>query len=136
MTPVTRTEELRARLLGFRPTDRLIGWLGPCCSRCSGLMRFWRSTGRTSWCSTGPTTSSRASRCSGIRRPMRWAGEGKVVDPLFTHGNLNVFITDNGDMVVHPPVGKWVIAFGGGSSARRRVGVALLGRDAPGRCRS
>ena len=29
MTRMTRVEQLRSRLLGFRPTDTLWGWLGP-----------------------------------------------------------------------------------------------------------
>jgi len=133
MTPVTRTEELRARLLGFRPTDRLIGWLGPLLfAVLGGLMRFWALDrphqlvfDETYYVKQGVSMLE-----YGVE--MRWAGEGKVVDPLFTHGNLNVFITDNGDMVVHPPVGKWVIAFGewifgATSSWGWRFSVATLG---------
>ncbi len=38
----TRTEELRERLLGFRPTDTALGWLGPLFfALAGGLIRFW-----------------------------------------------------------------------------------------------
>ena len=40
--PVTRTDELRHRLLGFRPTDALWGWLGPgLIALVGGVLRFW-----------------------------------------------------------------------------------------------
>src|SRR5262245_39702105 len=46
MSRMTRVEELRSRLLGFQPTDRLWGWLGPLFfAFVGGLMRFW-SLGR------------------------------------------------------------------------------------------
>ena len=62
---------------------------------------------------------------------LRWKGDGEKVDPLFTKGNLDVFLTGQGDMVVHPPVGKWVIGFGEWlfgptSSFGWRFSVALL----------
>ena len=63
---------------------------------------------------------------------LAWKGEGEKVDPWFTHGTTEVFKTGQGDMVVHPPVGKWVIAFGEWifgptSSFGWRFSVALLG---------
>ena len=46
MARMTRTEQLRARLLGFRPTDVFWGWAGPVfMAVVGGLMRFW-SLGR------------------------------------------------------------------------------------------
>jgi dolichyl-phosphate-mannose--protein O-mannosyl transferase len=55
----------------------------------------------------------------------------KKPDELFTNGTPEVFGTE-GDLVVHPPVGKWVIAggewlFGQTSAFGWRFSVALLG---------
>ena len=133
MTRVTRTEQLQLRLLGYRPTDRFMGWFGPLLfAVIGGLIRFWRLDrphqlvfDETYYVKQGISMLE-----YGVE--MRWIGEGKVVDPLFTHGNLSVFSTANGDMVVHPPVGKWVIAigewiFGGTSSWGWRFSVCTLG---------
>ena len=43
MARMDRREQLRARLLGFRPTDVLWGWLGPLLfAVLGGLIRFWQ----------------------------------------------------------------------------------------------
>ncbi len=42
---------------------------------------------------------------------LKWAGEGKVVDPKWNAGDVHVFLNQP-DFVVHPPVGKWMIGFG------------------------
>ena len=62
---------------------------------------------------------------------LKWAGEGKVVDPKWNAGDLNVFTTDP-EFVVHPPVGKWMIGlgewiFGPTSSLGWRFSSALIG---------
>ena len=133
MARVTRTEELRARLLGERPTDRIAGWAGPLLfALLGGILRFWALDrphqlvfDETYYVKQGVSMLE-----YGVE--MRWSGEGKVVDPLFTHGNLNVFLSTDGDLVVHGPVGKWVIAigewiFGGTSSWGWRFSVCTLG---------
>ncbi|MBK6885813.1 MAG: phospholipid carrier-dependent glycosyltransferase [Tetrasphaera sp.] len=130
---VTRTEQLRDRLLGAPIGQPVLGWAGPLLfAVLGGLLRFWRLDrphqlvfDETYYVKQGVSMLE-----YGVE--MRWRGEGKIVDPLFTHGNLDVFITDNGDMVVHPPVGKWVIAvgewiFGGTSSWGWRFSVCALG---------
>ncbi|MEO6018845.1 MAG: phospholipid carrier-dependent glycosyltransferase, partial [Knoellia sp.] len=39
---MTRTEELRERLLGTTPTDRIWGWVGPLLiAAIGGFLRFW-----------------------------------------------------------------------------------------------
>ena len=39
---MTRTDELRSRLLGTGPTDRLWGWLAPgLIALVGGVLRFW-----------------------------------------------------------------------------------------------
>ncbi len=62
---------------------------------------------------------------------LAWTGRVKDVDPMFTKGNLNVF-QSGPDFVVHPPVGKWMIAagewlFGPTSSCGWRFSAALVG---------
>jgi dolichyl-phosphate-mannose-protein mannosyltransferase len=62
---------------------------------------------------------------------LKWAGEGKVVDPKWNAGDINVFTTEP-DFVVHPPVGKWMIGagewiFGPTSSFGWRFSAALVG---------
>lgn len=132
MARMTRTEELRIRLLGFRPTDRLWGWLGPLAmALLGGILRFW-SLGRphqlifdeTYYVKQGQSLLEHGVEMrvkEGLEKP----------DELFTVGNLDVWGT-TGDMVVHPPVGKWVIAFGQWifdptSSFGWRFSMALLG---------
>jgi dolichyl-phosphate-mannose--protein O-mannosyl transferase len=42
---------------------------------------------------------------------LAWNGTGTQVDAKWAAGDLNVF-TNQPDFVVHPPVGKWMVAFG------------------------
>lgn len=133
MTGMERLEQLRTRLLGFSPTDRLWGWLGPLLfMTIGGILRFWRLDrphqlvfDETYYVKQGVSLLDH-----GVE--MRWQGVGEVVDPSFTSGTTTIFNTTEGDMVVHPPVGKWVIAFGEWifgptSSWGWRFSVALLG---------
>ncbi len=133
-----RLEDLRTRLLGRLPTwdsrrERLLGWWGPLTfAVLGGIVRFWRLDrphqlvfDETYYVKQGVSMLQYGTE-------MRWKGEGDVVDPLFTAGTLDVFRSTEGDMVVHPPVGKWVIAFGewifgSTSSWGWRFSVALLG---------
>ncbi|MGB7819524.1 MAG: phospholipid carrier-dependent glycosyltransferase [Ornithinibacter sp.] len=110
---MTRTDELRARLLGFRPTDRLWGWLGPgLIALVGGVLRFWNLDrphalvfDETYYVKQGYSM-------------LRYGVEMRVLDSLkdpdaaFVAGDSDVFSSTNGDFVVHPPVGKWVIGFG------------------------
>ncbi|WP_157075580.1 dolichyl-phosphate-mannose--protein mannosyltransferase, partial [Janibacter anophelis] len=128
-----RGTQLRERLLGFRPTDALWGWLGPILfAVIGGGLRFWSLDrphqlvfDETYYVKQGVSMLDH-----GVE--MRWNGDGEEVDPLFTQGTTAVFNTTDGDMVVHPPVGKWIIAFGewvfgSTSSFGWRFSVALLG---------
>ncbi|WP_068402526.1 dolichyl-phosphate-mannose--protein mannosyltransferase [Kribbia dieselivorans] len=131
---MTRTEELRDRLLGFRPTDALWGWLGPLFfAVVGGILRFWQ-LGRPHQLVFDETYYVKQGVSMlewGVE--MRWKAEGEKVDPTFTTGvPLDVFNPNEGDMVVHPPVGKWIIAFGEWlfgttSSFGWRFSVAVLG---------
>ncbi len=128
-----RGQQLQARLLGFRPGDALFGWLGPLFfAIVGGLLRFWH-LGRphqlvfdeTYYVKQGVSLLEH-----GVE--LKWRGEGEKVDPWFTQGTPDVFVSGQGDMVVHPPVGKWIIAFGewvfgSTSSFGWRFSVALLG---------
>jgi dolichyl-phosphate-mannose-protein mannosyltransferase len=132
MTRVTRTEELRSCLLGYRPTDRFWGWAGPLSvAAVGGLIRFW-ALGRphqlvfdeTYYVKQGYSLLEYAVE-------MRVPDSVKKPDELFTAGTPDVFGTV-GDLVVHPPVGKWLIAagehvFGITSSFGWRFSVALMG---------
>jgi dolichyl-phosphate-mannose--protein O-mannosyl transferase len=132
MARMTRVEELRSRLLGFRPTDTLWGWLGPLFfAVVGGGIRFW-ALGRphqlvfdeTYYVKQGVSMLEH-----GVE--MRVPDTIKKPDELFTAGTPDVFGTV-GDLVVHPPVGKWVIAagelvFGQTSSFGWRFSVCLLG---------
>lgn len=132
MARMTRTDTLRSRLLGFRPTDVFWGWFGPLAvAAVGGLIRFW-SLGRPHQLIFDETYYVKQG-VSMLRYgvEMRVPDSLKKPDELFTAGTPNVFGTE-GDLVVHPPVGKWVIAvgeqlFGQASSFGWRFSVALLG---------
>jgi dolichyl-phosphate-mannose-protein mannosyltransferase len=132
MSRMTRTDELRSRLLGFRPTDTLWGWLGPLFfAVVGGLMRFWSLDrphqlvfDETYYVKQGVSMLE-----YGVE--MRVPDSLKKPDELFTRGTPDVFGTE-GDLVVHPPVGKWIIAagehlFGTTSSWGWRFSVCVLG---------
>ena len=132
MARMTRTEQLRLRLLGFQPTDVFWGWAGPLAvAAVGGLMRFW-ALGRPHQLVFDETYYVKQGYSMleyGVE--MRVPDSLKKPDELFTAGTPDVFGTE-GDLVVHPPVGKWVIAvgeqiFGATSSFGWRFSVALLG---------
>ncbi|WP_270886120.1 dolichyl-phosphate-mannose--protein mannosyltransferase [Pedococcus sp. 5OH_020] len=129
MTPV---ELLRSRLLGFRPTDTVWGWVGPLFfAAVGGGMRFW-SLGRPHQLVFDETYYVKQGvSMLDYRVEMRVPDTLKKPDELFTAGTPNVFGTE-GDLVVHPPVGKWLIAigeqlFGQTSSFGWRFSVCVLG---------
>lgn len=131
---MTRTEQLRSRLLGFRPTDTLWGWFWPLLlAALGGVLRFW-GLGRPHQLVFDETyyvkqASSLLDHGVELRAE---PGIANKVDQLFTSGTTDVWNTTDGDMVVHPPVGKWAIAlgewiFGQDSSFGWRFTVALMG---------
>jgi dolichyl-phosphate-mannose--protein O-mannosyl transferase len=132
MSVMNRTEQLRVRLLGYRPADVLWGWLGPLVvAAVGGFLRFWQ-LGRPNQLVFDETYYVKQGVSMmeyGYER--RVASSIKTPDALFTNGTPSVFGTE-GDLVVHPPVGKWVIGlgeqlFGPTSSFGWRFSVALLG---------
>ncbi|MDO5504189.1 MAG: phospholipid carrier-dependent glycosyltransferase [Actinomycetia bacterium] len=114
---MTRTEELRVRLLGTwhvqqSARDRLWGWLGPIAiALVGGLLRFW-SLGRPTRLIFDETYYVKQAISM-----LRFGVEMNVLEDLeepndlWNAGNQEIWDT-TGDFVVHPPVGKWVIAFG------------------------
>ena len=132
MSAMTPTEQLRSRLLGYRPTDVLWGWLGPLIvAAIGGFLRFWQ-LGRPDKLVFDETYYVKQGYSMfqyGYER--RVAASIKAPDAMFTQGTPNVFGLDP-DLVVHPPVGKWIIGageqiFGATSSFGWRFSVALLG---------
>jgi dolichyl-phosphate-mannose--protein O-mannosyl transferase len=132
MAAMTSTEQLRWRLLGYRPTDVLWGWLGPLIvAAVGGFLRFWQ-LGRPNQLIFDETYYVKQGYSFlqfGHERQV--SSSFKTPDALFTRGTPNVFGTAP-DLVVHPPVGKWTIAvgeqiFGATSSFGWRFSVALLG---------
>lgn len=122
MTRVTRTDELRVRLLGPRAVGsgatersrayRLVGWLGPLTfAVIGGILRFW-SLGRPERLMFDETYYVKQGMSMlrfGVEMNIRDGLEEP--DELWNAGNQDVWGT-TGDFVVHPPVGKWVIGLG------------------------
>ena len=132
MTAMTSTEQLRARLVGFRPTDVLWGWLAPLIvAAVGGFLRFWQ-LGRPHQLVFDETYYVKQGySLFEYGHERRVPTSIKSPDAMFTNGTPNVFGTE-ADLVVHPPVGKWVIGlgehiFGATSSFGWRFSVALLG---------
>lgn len=132
MTAMTPTEQLRSRLLGTRPTDRLWGWLAPLIvAAVGGFLRFWKlgDPHQLVFDETYYVKQAYSMIRHGFEE--RVPDNIKYPDAMFTNGTPDVFGT-TADFVVHPPVGKWVIAvgeqlFGVTSSVGWRFSVALLG---------
>ena len=134
--PVTRTDELRARLLGYRPTDRLWGWLGPgLVALVGGVLRFWNLDRPHALVFDETYYVKQAYSMLRYGVEMRVSGvftDAEAADRAFVAGQPDVFSSTDGDFVVHPPVGKWVIAvgewlFGADSGLGWRFSVALVG---------
>ncbi|HEY8882416.1 MAG TPA: phospholipid carrier-dependent glycosyltransferase, partial [Dermatophilaceae bacterium] len=129
---MTSTEQLRARLLGFRPTDVLWGWVAPLIvAAVGGFLRFWQ-LGRPHQLIFDETYYVKQGySLLEYGHERRVPSSIKSPDAMFTNGTPNVFGTE-ADLVVHPPVGKWIIGlgehiFGATSSFGWRFSVALLG---------
>ena len=130
---MTRTDELRLRLLGTRPTDRLWGWLGPgLIALVGGVLRFWNLDQPRALVFDETYYVKQAYSLLHFGVEMRVLDSLKKPDDAFVSGSQNIFSTTDGDMVVHPPAGKWLIAagewlFGSGSGLGWRFSVALVG---------
>ncbi len=123
----------RERLLGpplaTTARERLTGWLWPLAvAALAGVLRFWHlgTPHQLVFDETYYVRNAWTMLATGIE--MRWP-EGTDVD--FAAGNVDVY-TSQGDYVVHPPVGKWMIAlgehlFGVQSAFGWRFSAALVG---------
>jgi dolichyl-phosphate-mannose-protein mannosyltransferase len=104
---------LRAHLLGREPTNALWGWLGPLLvTAVGGLLRFWH-LGRPHQLVFDETYYVKQGSSFldyGYERSVA-PSLGTTADQRFTSGTTNVWGTA-ADFVVHPPVGKWMIALG------------------------
>jgi dolichyl-phosphate-mannose--protein O-mannosyl transferase len=113
---------LRARLVGTEASDRLWGWLGPLLvTAFGGVLRFWHLDRPPRLIFDETYYVKQASSLLDVGYEL--AGDGIATpapDDRFASGTSDVFGTV-ADFVVHPPVGKWMIA----------VGEALFGTTNP-----
>jgi len=133
MARMTREEQLRLRLLGEPVGNPWLGWLGPLLAAAvGGVLRFW-NLGNPHQLVFDETYYVKQG-WSLIRFGVEMRNDpafGDQIDPMFTNGTPDVFGTE-GDLVVHPPVGKWLIGwgeqlFGITNSYGWRFSVAVLG---------
>jgi dolichyl-phosphate-mannose-protein mannosyltransferase len=106
-------ESLRHRLLGYRPTDRFWGWVVPMIiAAVGGVVRFWRLDAPHQLIFDETYYVKQAASYLRVGYELATKGDSTPKpDDKFTHGTANVFL-NSPDFVVHPPVGKWMIAFG------------------------
>ena len=125
---------LRGRLIGEPIGQRLLGWLGPLVAAAfGGVLRFWNlgNPHQLVFDETYYVKQGWSMVQFGVE--MRNTDKyGEKIDEAFTHGTLDVFNPTTGDLVVHPPVGKWLIGagealFGADSSFGWRFAVAVMG---------
>ena len=105
------TLDLRARLRGAVATDQFWGWAGPLLvALVGGFLRFYRLDQPHQLVFDETYYVKQGYSYLKVGYELAWRNDVKP-DELFTRGNLNVF-QSGPDFVVHPPVGKWMIAFG------------------------
>ena len=130
--------QLRARLLtrlvGPPIGQPVLGWAGPLAAAAvGGLMRFWDldRPHQLVFDETYYVKDAWSMVQYGVE--MRVTDKyGTEIDKAFTQGTLDVFNSEAGSLVVHGPVGKWVLGigqwlFGADSSFGWRFAAALLG---------
>lgn len=134
---MTREEQLRSRLLGDRPalspSARRWGWLGPLLiATIGGLLRFWHldRPGKLVFDETYYVKEGWSLIRFGTEMQTK-VGVAKP-DDLWNAGNTDVYNATAGNIVVHPPIGKWTIGlgewiFGADNAFGWRFSVALLG---------
>jgi dolichyl-phosphate-mannose--protein O-mannosyl transferase len=132
-----REEQLRRRLLGDRPVLTSAGvrwgWLGPLLiAALGGLLRFWHldRPPKLAFDETYYVKEGWSLIRFGTEMQVR-AGIAKP-DDLWNAGTTDIHNPQLGNIVVHPPIGKWVIglgewAFGADNPFGWRFSVAVLG---------
>jgi len=121
-------EQVRRRLLPPPPTDRRAGWIGALAvTALAGFLRFW-NLGQPRVFVFDETYYAKDAYAL-----LQYGHEQDYVknaDEKILKGDLDVF-ADSASYVVHPPLGKWVIATGeqlfGMNPFGWRVAVAVLG---------
>lgn len=137
MARMSETDRLRARLLGHRPTDTAYAWIGAVLIAIfGGVLRFFRlgQPGTLVFDETYYVKQGWSLIRNGYEAkvlPELATGATPKVDQVWASGTPDVFGTE-ADFVVHPPIGKWVIAAGErlvgvDDPMSWRVGVAVLG---------
>lgn len=131
-------EVLLHRLLGpalrldATPTARLWGWLGPLLvTALAGVLRFVDLDRPHKLVFDETYYVKQAYTLLRVGYEARWPD---TPNPAFEAGNVDTYLS-SADYVVHPQVGKWLIAigeqiFGGASSFGWRFSAALLGTAA------
>jgi dolichyl-phosphate-mannose--protein O-mannosyl transferase len=128
------TLSLRDRLVAPMPTDRLWGWLGPILiSVVAGVLRFWHlgSPDKIVFDETYYAKDAWSLLNFGYERSVVSVPDGSTpIDAQIITGRTGIFGTDP-SYVVHPPIGKWMIALGeavfGLDPIGWRVSTALVG---------
>lgn len=115
--PPARERRLRERLIGRAPTDRLLGWGGPLAAAAiGGILRFWNlgTPHQLVFDETYYVKQGWSMILFGVEmRNNASLDAAKQIDQNFTAGNVRtVYDPTVGDLVVHPPVGKWLIGWG------------------------
>ncbi|MGH3094706.1 MAG: dolichyl-phosphate-mannose--protein mannosyltransferase [Streptosporangiales bacterium] len=104
--------ELAARLAPRIADSRLIGWLGPLAVMVvAGVLRFWDlgNPHAVVFDETYYAKDSLSLLEFGVEHD--YAGKDGEANDLLLGGNVHVF-KDSGSFIVHPQVGKWMIAAG------------------------
>lgn len=99
----------RALRLGATASDRLWGWLGPLIvAAVAGVLRFWNlgRPGTLVFDETYYVKQAYTLLVAGF--DAAWPDDP---NPSFESGNMDIW-EDRADYVVHPPVGKWMMALG------------------------
>jgi dolichyl-phosphate-mannose-protein mannosyltransferase len=109
MGPITRESVLRRSLLGRVPTDQLWGWVGPLLvTVLAGVLRFWHLDRPHQLVFDETYYVKQAYTYLKTGYELRWPEKS---DERFTAGTPDIYL-NTPDFPVHPPVGKWMIAFG------------------------
>ncbi len=116
----SRSREWVIRLVGRTATDRFWGWMGPMLvTLIGGFLRFWHLDRPPALNFDEAYYVRQAGSMIKYGFEMRWidASSDKAVT-MWNAGNTAIW-THDADFVVHPPLGKWMIA----------VGELLLGQN-------
>lgn len=119
----------RALHLGSTARDRLWGWLGPLLvTALAAVLRLWNLARPDTLVFDETYYVKQAYTLLMVGFDADWPDEP---NPDFEAGNRDIFL-DTADYVVHPPVGKWMIALGmrllgPGNPASWRLATAVVG---------